>query len=150
HLGFALPLYNGTPSVLAHLEEKVVANDAGAAHEHIEPAELARGSPDHVLDLLPTRDVACDSETADRICYLLSRRDVHIGHDHVRALTREELGGRSSNPATSAGDQRNADLEPHLLSVSNAAPASSRQSGAPEGYPSCSPTMSCGRAKYVS
>ncbi len=92
------------PILVGHLEDQVVADDARARDQDVEPAELRDGSPDHRFDRRAVAHVARDTEAADRARDLASRRLVEIRHRHPGALGRQQPRRGGANPTPAAGD----------------------------------------------
>ena len=106
------------PVVVGHLEQQVVPDDARAADEDVQPAELLDDSTDHALDLLPVRDVAGNGHAVDRCSHLLRRPGVHVRDHDPSALGREPLRRGGADAPSPARDQHDPIVEPHLVSVS--------------------------------
>ena len=137
------------PVLVGHLEQQVVADDAGARDEDVQMAQLLHRARDHRLHRVTRAHVACDRESADGLRHLARRSLIQIRHHHPRAFGRKKLSRRRADAARASRHDGDSILEPHVVVVSSAVPPSLRGSDAPTSR-SPAATITCGLEKYES
>src|SRR4029079_14848882 len=99
------------PVVVAHLEEKVVADDSRARDQHVERAAVRDRRLRRGLDLLELRHVAANRMTADLLRSLLGAALVEVRDDDRRALRGEPLRSCGADALRAARHQHRLALE---------------------------------------
>ena len=101
--------------LVGHVEQHLVAGDAGVVDDDVEPAELLGGRLQHglgggALPHVTGDDERLDADLADLLGCLLGRAG-QVVEDHVGAGSGEGERFRATEPGTGTGDDCDASLE---------------------------------------
>ena len=101
--------------LVGHVEQHLVAGDAGVVDDHVEPTELLRGRLQHgfrsgALPHVTGHDERLDADLTDLLGCLLGCAG-QVVEDHVRPGSREGERFRATEPGTGTGDDCDAPLE---------------------------------------
>jgi hypothetical protein len=101
------------PVGVGHLEQQVVAGDAGVVDQHDRRAELGGDPVDGGLHLLGVADVGADGQRPaagglDRLDGALGVGLVEVEHGDGEPVLGQPLGGGGADAAGGAGDDRDA------------------------------------------